>query len=179
MRKASGFTLEGLGEPTPFYCFGRIKGKLRKGPKVLDYRWELDNGGTTSQGRQSHCRVSVHPKWRHAQTCLGCPRKACGWTTEKIPARTYHRYGGLECAENILTKMDGAEGNPGQDSRVLGNPTTFSRKDGRYSAIDHAMLINVPGDAKMTVRRDWDLSDHWPIEITSDYEVGWHQESRR
>ena len=64
--------------------------------------------------------------------------------------------------------MDGKEGHPGKIARVLGDPTTFSRRDGRHSAIDHALMIGVPGDAKMTVRRDWDLSDHWPIEVTSD-----------
>ena len=37
---------------------------------------------------------------------------------------------------------------PGELARVMGNPTTFNRRDGRRSAIDHALLMDVPGDAQ-------------------------------
>ena len=169
VRKASGFALESLGKSAPYYCFGRLKGELRKGPVF-----------TIGEGWKS-----VKPVARTVQVIAG---------SVYIPSGTL-RYKALNSLKKHLTKILGQypedpviimgdwnmpkaslqrwmEQNriPGRLAQVMGSPTTFNRKDGRRSAIDHALLISVHGKTKAKVRRDWDLSDHWPLELKTRME---------
>jgi hypothetical protein len=170
VRKASGLTLEGLGEPAPFYCFGRLKGKLRTGPVfVTGEGWKTVGSSVRSvQAIVGSVYIPSGAMRHHVLDALG---KHLDSLQKRYPRDPIVVMGDWNVSKAFLQKWMARKGIPGKLARVLGNPTTFNRRDGRRSAIDHALLIGVPGGAMMSVRRDWDLSDHWPIEVTS--QMGW------
>ena len=168
VRKASGFTLEGLGEPTPFYCFGRIRGRLRRGPVFTtgDGRWT--RAGPRTRAVSAIVGSVYVPSGTARKQVLEALGRHVARLRAKYPREPILVTGDWNVPRAFLLRWMARKGIPGKLSRIPGDPTTFSRRDGRHSAIDHAMLIGVPGSARTTVRREWDTSDHWPIETTCD-----------
>ena len=172
VRKASGFTLESLGEPAPFYCFGMLKGKLRTAP-VFCTGGRLEGGASDEAAvHQSHCWICVCTKWTHPQTCPGALANHLNSLIRRYPDTPIISIGDWNVSRLTLQNWMSRKGISGRVVQSFGNPNTFSRKDGRTSAIDHSLLIGVEGKTRMSVKREWDLSDHWPIEVIS--QMGWH-----
>lgn len=61
---------------------------------------------------------------------------------------------------------------PVQVTRCLGNPATF-RRGNTLSSLDHIITSNCLEShiKKCKVNRNWDLSDHWPVQLTLRFNV--------
>ena len=172
VRKASGFTLESLGEPAPFYCFGMLKGKLRTAPVFCtgeDWKVVHPTRPQSIKVIVGSVYVPSGPIRKHVLEALANHLNSL---IRRYPDTPIISIGDWNVSRLTLQNWMSRKGISGRVVQSFGNPNTFSRKDGRTSAIDHSLLIGVEGKTRMSVKREWDLSDHWPIEVIS--QMGWH-----
>ena len=161
VRKNCGFTMEALGEPNDYACFGLLKGTTTAGSRVTVVVASVYVATGPDRRQSKHQIMNLLQKYctryQTAYFMVGGD-----WNMTRKEMKAFMR----------RSNIDGVLAETSRD------PTTFCRRNGVRTEIDH-VWIRGGNEPKKTILRNWDLSDHFPVESSIKLDTALQMEIAR